>query len=237
MCSRMTKGHHCAASSERADMKPLSILIADDHDIVREGLRTLLQSHKHWTICEEAATGREAVKKALLHRPNVVVLDFAMPELNGLEATRQIRKALPETEVLILTMHDSEQLTREVLTAGARSVLLKTDAKRHLAAAVQALAEHETYFADTVSSQLLDNFLNPQRKALDSTVAKERLTPREREIIQLVAAGKASKEIAKILDIKTKTVEAHRANIMNKLDLHSVSELVRYAIRNKIVEA
>ena len=222
--------------SEEPNIRDLRILIADDHDIVREGLRTLLQSQKGWSVCDEAATGREAVEMALRHRPGVAVLDFSMPELNGLDATIQIRKAVPETEVLIITMHDSEQLAQEVLRAGARGLLLKTDARRHLIPAVQALSEHKTFFADNVSSLLLDNFLDSPRHGENLTSARERLTPREREILQLVAAGKASKHIAKMLDIKTKTVEAHRANIMSKLDLHSVSELVRYAIRNKIVE-
>ena len=141
-------------------MKALRILIADDHDVVREGVRMLLQSQKHWRICDEAVNGREAVEKAKQHRPDVVVLDFSMPELNGVEAARQIRKALPRTEVLILTMHDSEQLAREALAAGARGLLVKTDVRRHLVAAVEALAEHKPFFASAVSSLLLDAFLS-----------------------------------------------------------------------------
>ncbi len=219
------------------ELKPLSILIADDHDIVREGLRTLILSQAGWSVCGEAATGREAVSLALRHKPDIAVLDFSMPELNGADATRQILKALPETQVLIITMHDSEQLAREVLTAGARGMVLKTDARRHLVPAVQALAAHKTYFSDGVSGLLLDSYLNPMRQDPDGPTAKERLTPREREIIQLVAAGKSSKEIGQVLGVKSKTVEAHRANMMNKLDLHSVSELVRYAIRNGLAQA
>lgn len=218
------------------NISTLRILVADDHDIVREGLRTLLQSQQGWTVCGEAATGREAVDMAKRHKPDVVVLDFSMPELNGLDATLQIRKALPGTEVLIVTMHDSEHMVREVLKAGARGLLLKTDVRRSLIPAVSALARHKSYFDDSVSALLLDSFLNPEAPALDMTGMKDRLTPREREIIQLVAAGKASKEVARVLGVRTRTVEAHRANIMNKLDLHSVSELVRYAIRNGIVE-
>lgn len=222
---------------EETAIRALQILVADDHDIVREGLRTLLEAQPGWTVCDEASTGREAVDKAIRHRPDVVVLDFSMPELNGLDATLQIRKAVPDAQVLIITMHDSEQLAREVLKAGARGLLLKTDVRRHLAPAVQALGEHKTFFGDTVSGLLLDSFLDSPRRATEPVGLGERLTPREREVLQLVAMGKASKEVAKTLDIKTKTVEAHRANIMNKLDLHSVSELVRYAIRNKIVES
>ncbi len=219
------------------ELKLLRILIADDHDIVREGLRALILSQAGWSVCGEAATGREAVSLALRHKPDIAVLDFSMPELNGADATRQILKALPETHVLVITMHDSEQLAREVLTAGARGMVLKTDARRHLVAAVQALAARKTYFSEGLSGLLLDHFLNPGQQAKDGPAAKERLTPREREIIQLVAAGKPSKEIGQILGVKPKTVEAHRANIMNKLDLHSVGELVRYAIRNGLAQA
>lgn len=216
-------------------MKKLKILIADDHDIVREGLRLLLQSQNEWEVCDEAATGREAVEKAMRHRPDVVVMDFSMPELNGLEATRQIRQALPRTEVLVLTMHDSEQLAREILAAGARGFVLKTHAKRQLPLAVSALAEHKPYFDSKVADLLLDAFLHPQASESAST-RSGRLTPREREVIQLIAEGRSSKEIAGILDVRFKTVEAHRANIMNKLNLHSASQLVLYAVRNKIVQ-
>jgi DNA-binding NarL/FixJ family response regulator len=217
-------------------LKKLRILIADDHDIVREGLRKLLHSQSHWEICDEAATGREAVEKAKEHHPHVVVLDFSMPELNGLEATRQIRKALPQTEVLILTMHDSEQLAREILAAGARGFVLKTHAKRQLVLAVTALGEHKPYFDSKVSSMMLDAFLEPDRVRAEKGPA-DRLTPREREIVQLIAEGRTSKEIADRLGVSVKTVEAHRANLMNKLNLHSASQLVMYAVRNRIVQA
>lgn len=218
-------------------MKSLRILIADDHDIVREGLKLLLSSKSNWQICDEATTGREAVAKARQHRPDVVVLDFSMPELNGLEATRQIRKALPKTEVLILTMHDSEQLAREVLEAGARAFLLKTDAKRHLITAIEALGQHQPFFASKVSTLVLDAFLHPDRRAPKAATPGERLTAREREIVQLVAEGKTSKEIAAELGVSLKTVEAHRSNILRKLHLRSSSELVLYAVRNQIVQA
>ena len=218
-------------------MSTLKILIADDHDIVREGLRVLLEKNPEWEVCAEAVNGREAVDKARDTVPDVVLMDFSMPELNGLDATRQVRKILPQTEVLILTMHDSEQLVRELLEAGARGYLVKTDASHHLVPAVLSLAEHKPYFASKVSALLLDAFLRPGAPPPDARVMGGRLSPREREIVQLVAEGKSSKEIGITLNIALKTVNAHRANIMNKLDLHSVGELVLYAVRNKFVQA
>ena len=216
--------------------KTVRILIADDHDVVREGLRALLHTQKHWVICDEAVDGREAVEKARQHKPDVVVMDFSMPELNGLEATRQIRKALPRTEVLILTMHESEQLAREMLAAGARGFLLKTDTKRHLVEAIQSLANHKPFFASNVSTLLLDSFLKSGPRDRRTGGIKDRLTPREREIVQLIAEGKTSKEAAAKLGISVKTADAHRANVMRKLNLHSVADLALYAVRNQIVQ-
>jgi len=214
----------------------IKILIADDHDVVREGLKTMLATRADFEVCGEAATGREAVEKARELNPHVVVLDFSMPELNGLEATRQIRKALPDTEVLILTMHDSETLAREVLAAGARGFLLKTHAKGQLVAAVDALAQHQPFFTGTVSALVLDAFLHPDQHPAKTRAPAARLTPREREIVQLIAEGRTSKDIALLLGLSVKTADAHRANIMRKLDLHSVSEVVLYAVRNQIVQ-
>ncbi len=215
----------------------IKVLIADDHDVVREGLKTLLAARKDFEVCGEAATGREAVALAKEHKPHVAVLDFSMPELNGLEATRQIRKALPETEVLILTMHDSETLAREVLAAGARGFLLKTHAKRHLVAAVDALAQHRPFFTGDVSALVLEAFLRPEKHPAKTGAPADRLTPREREVVQLIAEGRTSKDIARELGLSVKTADAHRANVMRKLDLHSVSELTLYAVRNRIVQA
>ncbi len=217
-------------------MKSLRILIADDHDIVRVGLRMLLQRQPCWTICGEAGTGQEALDLALLHKPDIVILDFSMPVLNGLEVTRKIRKALPGTEVLILTMHDSEQLIRQVLAAGALGFLLKTNAKHQLIPALETLAEHKPFFTDKVSAILLHQYLSPGTVGGADPASGDRLTPREREILQLIAEANSSKQIAGRLSLSVKTVEAHRTNIMNKLDLHSVSELVLYAVRNKIVQ-
>jgi len=218
-------------------MKTVRILLADDHDVVREGLKTLLAARADFQVCGEVATGREAVARARALKPDVVVLDFSMPELNGLEATRQIRKALPDTEVLIMTMHDSDALAREVLAAGARGFLLKTHARRHLVAAVDALAHQRPFFTGDLAGLVLDAFLHPGRRIAKNGAPAERLTPREREVVQLVAEGRTSKDIAVQLGLSVKTAHAHRANVMRKLDLHSVSELVLYAVRNKFVQA
>ena len=218
-------------------MKPLRILIADDHDIVREGLRSLLSAQPGWEVCGEAANGREAVAQARQLGPDVAILDFSMPELNGLDAARQIRKSLPHTEVLILTMHDLEELAREIFAAGAGSYILKTDAKRHLVEAIKALAQHQPYFTSTIAARVLSGSLALGAKTTKTRRPRDQLTPREHEIVQLIVEGKSNKEIAALLGRSVKTVDAHRANLMLKLRLRSVTELVRYAIRNKIVEA
>jgi len=213
-------------------MKTVRILVADDHEVVRQGLRRLLEAQPGWEICGEAVTGRDAVEKAKQLKPDVVVLDYSMPGLNGAEATRQIIERVPRTEVLILTMHGAEQLIREALEAGARGYVLKSDASRDLISAVHALIEHKPFLSSSASGPVLDRYLGtPQTSA-----SQQILTPREREIIQLVAEGKSNKEVAVTLKISTKTVEAHRANMMHKLGLSSVSELVRFAIRNQIIE-
>lgn len=208
-------------------MKPLRLLLADDHEVVRQGLRAVLSDRRDWTICAEATTGREAVELARQHRPDIVVMDLTMPELSGLEATRQIHAVMPRIEVLILTMHASEHLVREVLAAGARGFVLKSDAGKSLITAVEALARHESFLTPNVLGGVANGFLNP---------ARDPLTPREREIVQLVAEGKSTKELADQLGISVKTAETHRSNIMRKLGLRSVSEVVRYAVRNHLVE-
>ena len=210
------------------------ILVADDHEVVREGVRALLTAQPGWQICGEAVDGREAVAKAALLRPDVVVLDIGMPELNGLDAARQILQANSQVEVLILTMHDSEQTVREVVSTGARGYVLKSDAGRSLVAAVESLLQHRPFLTQRASEIVLDGF----RRGLGPRPASEagRLTPREREVLQLLAEGCSNKEVASRLGISGKTAEAHRANIMRKLGAHSVGELVRYAIRNNIVQ-
>jgi DNA-binding NarL/FixJ family response regulator len=215
-------------------MKTLRILIADDHEVVRRGVKTLLEAQQGWTVVGEAADGREATEQAKKLRPDVAVLDISMPKLNGLEAARLILKEVPHTEVLILTMHDSEELIREVLQAGAKGYVLKSDIGNDLVAATAALSQHKPYFTSTVAELMLDGF---RRHALPTQQAEAipRLSTREREIVQLLAEGKSNKEIAGMLCIGVKTVETHRANSMRKLRIHSVSELVRYAVRNRMV--
>ncbi|HSF19159.1 MAG TPA: response regulator transcription factor [Vicinamibacteria bacterium] len=216
-------------------MSTKRVLLADDHEIIRAGLRRVLENAPDCEVAGEAATGREAVEMALCLKPDVIVLDIVMPELNGLEATRQIVKGFPEAEILILTVHESESVIREVLNAGARGYLLKSDASRHLLNAVESLSKHEPFFTPKVSEIVLAGFLSGG--APGKSRGPKQLTPREREVVQLLAEGKANKEVAALLNISVKTVETHRTNIMQKLDLHSVSELVRYAIRNDIIQA
>jgi DNA-binding NarL/FixJ family response regulator len=213
----------------------LRIVLADDHDVVRRGLRELLNEQPGWEVVGEAMTGRQAVELARALVPHIAVIDLTMPELNGLEATRQIRKALPNTEVLIFTMHESEQLIREVLAAGARGYLLKSDAARHVVSAIESLARHKPYFTGKVSETILETFL--RRDASDTATGNDILTGREREIIQLLAEGRSNKQIANSLKISVKTVETHRASIMRKLDAHSVVDIVRYAVRNSLTSA
>lgn len=215
---------------------PFRILVADDHEVVRRGLCALLQAQPDWEICGEAGDGREALEKVQKLKPDVVILDIGMPSLNGLEATRQILKIYPQTRILILTLHDSDQVVREVLNAGARGFLLKSDAARDLVAAVEALRRDKTYFTSKVAAMVLEGFLKQGTPAAMATSpARGRLTPREREIVQLLAEGKSTKEVAVALGLSVKTAETHRSNIMRKLELHSVSDLVLYAVRNNIV--
>jgi DNA-binding NarL/FixJ family response regulator len=214
----------------------LHILIVDDHEVVRRGLRVLLESHPEWEVCGEAVSGREAVEKARKLKPDVVVMDIAMPELNGLEATRHILKAIPQTAVLILTVHESEQLVHEVLAAGAQGYVLKSDAGRDLVNAVEALSQHKVFFTSSVARIVLEGYRKRSSQADASGEPPSLLSPREREILQLLAEGKSNNEVAEVLNISAKTVGTHRAHIMEKLNLHSVVELARYAIRNKIVE-
>ena len=214
-------------------MRPLRILVADDHHVVRAGLRALLESKTGWQVCAEAANGREAVAKSIESQPDIAVLDIGMPLLNGVETTRQIRKVSPNTEILILTMHDSEHMIQGVLEAGARGYILKDDADKNLLAAVEALRKHKTYMSSRVLVPVSKD-ASTDSGSMNRRVRK--LTPREREILQLLAEGKSNKEIATYLKISVKTAETHRSNIMLKLDFHSVTELVRYAVKNKIIQ-
>ncbi len=213
------------------------ILIADDHEIVRQGLKSIITAQSDWEVVGEAITGREAVELSRRHKPNLIIMDIGMPELNGLEAARQILKESPAIEILVLTMHESEQLVREVLDTGARGYVLKSDAGRELVAAVDALRHHKPYFTTKVSEMVLTEYLRRGPRVEESNDSPRMLlTPREREIVQLLAEGKTNKEVANSLDISVKTAETHRARIMAKLGLRSIGELVRYAVRNRIVE-
>jgi DNA-binding NarL/FixJ family response regulator len=217
-------------------MRTLRILVADDHDLMRRGLKALLESHPGWSICAEAHTGREAVAKAEELRPDIVILDITMPELNGVEAARRILKASPNTEILVLSVHYSDQLIRDILDAGVRGYIVKSDSDRDLIIAVEALANHKPFFTPRATELILSNFNNKGGSTEVPDVIGDRLTSREREIVQLLSEGKTSKEVASMLGISVKTAETHRANIMRKLEIHSVSELVRYAVRNQIIE-
>lgn len=218
--------------------KSLRILVADDHDILRRGLKHLLTSHAGWQVCAEARTGREAVSLAEQHKPDIVVIDISMPDLNGLEAARRIRKALPKTGIIILSLHFSDQLVKDIVEAGARAYVMKADADRDLVNAVEALSNHRTFFTARAAEMLLNDFSDRVSSPVQPPASpRSRLTSREREIVQLLAEGKSSKEVASVLGISVKTAETHRANIMRKLQVHSVSELVRYAIKNSIIEA
>lgn len=215
-------------------MSPLRILVADDHEVVRRGLCALLASHAGWEVCGEASDGREAVEKVKHTKPDIVILDIGMPNLNGLAATRQILRNDSRQKVIILTVTDSEQVIRDVLDAGARGFVLKSDAARDLVSAVEALQLDRTFFTSRVGQLVLSGYLKNGQTHAEPNIPT--LTPREREVVQLLAEGKSTKEVAAILNLSTKTAETHRSNIMRKLDIHSVSELVLYAVRNNIVQ-
>lgn len=215
-------------------MSGLRILVADDHELARKGIRSVLETQPGWEVCGEARDGREAVAFASKLKPDVLVMDIGMPNLNGLDAARQILTMRPESRILILTVHDSEQAVREVLAVGARGFLLKSDAGRDLVAAVEALQHRGTYFTSKVAQMMLDGYLRPHAES--DAFGQHVLTPREREVIQLVAEGKSTKEVAAALCLSVKTAETHRTNLMRKLDLHSVAEVTLYAVRNGIVQ-
>jgi len=214
-------------------MNRFSILVADDHPILRFGLCALLQSHAGWEICGEAADGRDAVQKCRQLKPDLLILDICMPELNGLDAARQILKHNPEQAILILTAVDSENVIRECLEAGIRGWVFKSEATRDLMMAVQAMQQQKTTFSPRVCDMIMDGYKRHRVSPVSDKLA--RLSPREREVVQLVTEGKASKQIAAILRVSLSTAETHRSNILRKLRLHSIAELVMYAVRNGLV--
>ncbi|HXP45530.1 MAG TPA: response regulator transcription factor [Candidatus Acidoferrales bacterium] len=215
----------------------LRILIADDHEVVRRGLSALLQAQEGWEICGEASDGREAVEKAKLLKPDFVILDIGMPNLNGLAATRQLTQHDPNFKIIVLTITDSDHVIREALDAGARGFVLKSDAVRDLVSAIDALQRGQMFFTPRVNELVLAGFL--EKGTVSPRGAPPRfpsLTPREREVIQLLAEGKSSKEVASVLNLSTKTAETHRSNIMRKLGFHSIRDLVLYAVKNNIIQ-
>jgi DNA-binding NarL/FixJ family response regulator len=218
----------------RNQMKKLRILLADDHGLVRVGARAVLQSQHGWRVVGEAVNGREAVEKAIELKPDVAVVDIGMPELDGIEVTRQIRTSAPEIRVLVLTMHESGQMVRRALDAGASGYLLKSDLTESLAKAVETVADGNRFLPPKVSEIVMEEFLSSTSKNQQGESASTPATPREVEVIRLLAEGKTNKEIAALLGITVRTVETHRAKIMLKLGLHSLAELIHYAVRRGI---
>lgn len=209
----------------------IRILIADDHEVVRSGLRAIVEAQQGWQIVAEAKDGKEAIAKALETKPDVAILDYSLPIMNGIEATRQIRSRMPKTEVLVFTMYDNDSLLGELLQAGARAYLLKSDAKKYLISAVESLAVHRPFFTGKLSEKLLESFLAKHEQSAGAI-----LTPRERVVVQLIAEGNSNKQMSTILNLSIKTIESHRSSAMHKLGITSTAGLVRYAIRNKYVE-
>ncbi len=226
-------------SSEPASRAPsgdLRLLIADDYEVVRQGIRALLEAEPGWTVCGEAENGRDALNKAKQLQPDLAILDVSMPGLNGIEACRQIRSEVPGCDVVVLTFYESEQVVHDLLHAGARGYVLKTDAGKMLVDAVRTVKNGGTHLTPTVESMVLSGYLDRGKRQEPNEPAHV-LSPREREVVQLLAEGHGNKEVADQLGISLRTVETHRANVMRKLNLHSVSDLVRYAIRNSLVSA
>lgn len=207
------------------------IVIADDHEVVRSGLRSILESHDGWDVVGEAENGRDAINLILDKAPDVAIVDYSLPLINGVEVTRSVKARQLPTEVLIFTMHDSDELVKESFKAGAKAFLLKSDAKRLLVTAVESLVQHKPFFTGVVSEKMLANFLSTNEAA-----PKVAISPRERMVIQLISEGYSNKGMSKILNLSIKTIETHRASAMRKLEVNSTAGLVRYAIRNRLVE-
>jgi DNA-binding NarL/FixJ family response regulator len=218
----------------------LRILLADDHDLTRAGLRYLLEKQKGWTVCGEATNGRLAVEVAEASKPDIAILDMSMPELNGLEATRQIVTKCPQTKVLICTMHETERVIIDVLEAGASGIVLKSDAGDNVVTAVESIAKGRRFFTPQVAERVVEAYLSKQggsaKKSAPEAEGGIALTAREREVVQLLAEGRSNKEVADRLGISARTAEGHRAEIMKRLKLGSLAELIRYAVRNGVVE-
>jgi DNA-binding NarL/FixJ family response regulator len=207
-----------------------TILIADDHEVVRSGLRSILEAHEGWQVVGEADNGKDAISLAVEKAPNVAIVDYSLPLINGVEVARNIKIRRVDTEVLIFTMHDSDVLIKEAFQAGARAFLLKSDAKHHLISAVESLINHRPFFTGNISEKMLASFLSL------NDGPKVVLSPREKNVIQLISEGHSNKGMSRILNLSVKTIETHRASAMRKLSVNSTAELVRYAIRNMLIE-
>lgn len=217
-------------------MRPLRILVADDHEVMRTGVRALIEHEPGWQVCGTATNGREAVETAKKLKPEVVVLDMTMPELDGLEALRQIKRALPNVEVVIFSAYHSEEVIEQLFDAGAKSYIQKSDAGRHLVAAIKSLADHKPFFTSEISQILFAKFLSSS-SGKKQNGPEHTVTNRERDVVRLLARGSSNKEVANSLSISIRTAETHRATLMRKLGLESLAALVRYAIRNNIIDA
>lgn len=215
-------------------MPKLRLLLGDDHTLVRQGLRKILEEKPEWEVVAEAGDGREAVKQAVALRPDVAILDIGMPQLNGIEATRQIVKRSPDTRVLILSMHSADAYVARALQAGAKGYLLKDSAGKDLIRAVATVATNKSFFSPAIAKLMLDDYV---RRVAETTVVDkyDTLSEREREVFQLVAEGRSNKEVAELLAISLATVETHRSRILEKLDVHNTAELVLYAVRRGVI--
>jgi DNA-binding NarL/FixJ family response regulator len=214
-------------------MPNFRILIADDHEIVRQGIRALIESHPGWEVCAEAVDGKDAVQKVHEAKPDLIALDIGMPVLNGLEAAREILQENPKAKILFLTIYDTDQAAKMAIQIGAKGLILKSDAARELIGAIEVIQRNSNYFSPQINQAGIGSDLRGSRRSSE----KETLTPRESQVIKLLAEGKSTKDVASTLQLSVKTAETHRSNIMGKLGLHSVSELVLYAVRNNIVQA